>query len=78
MLSDNPIFENPYLNVENKIMNVLGEINESLTSKRENVDLLEIESKDDVEYQLFSSFVKEKKSLISYVNDLVNYAAQKQ
>jgi hypothetical protein len=32
MISDNPAFENPYLDVESKIQNALGENNEDLTA----------------------------------------------
>lgn len=32
MISDNPAFENPYLDVEAKIQNALGENNEDLTA----------------------------------------------
>ena len=32
MISDNPAFENPYLDVESKIQSALGENNEDLQS----------------------------------------------
>jgi hypothetical protein len=71
MISDNPAFENPYLDVEAKIQNALGENNEDLTS----AELISAE--DGLEFQLFNSFVKEKTALIGYVHDLIKFAAKR-
>ena len=67
-------FENPFLSVEKKIVSALNEGDAELqvanpTEKTEqpgNID----------EAQLYESFVKEKAALLSYVHDLVRYAAK--
>ena len=69
-------FENPYLDNEKKIRQILGEdIQDSLDTNQKIEEAHEIGG-SVIEKQIFDSFVKEKTSLLNYVNDLVKYAAK--
>jgi len=69
--STDDAFESPFLGVESKIQNALGE---DKNQKLEQVDAHMPDSQEQA--QLFESFVKEKSSILNYVRDLVRYAAK--
>ena len=65
-------FENPFLGLEGKIMRELQEENKES-------DPVQVNANDrDFEQQIFESFVKEKATLLSYVTDLLQFAAKSQ
>lgn len=41
----------------------------------EELKIIKTKTKEDAEYQVFESFVKEKASLLSYIYDLLIHAA---
>ena len=64
-------FENPFLGLEGKIMKELQEEN------KDGGDPVQVNANDkDFEQQIFESFVKEKATLLSYVRDLLQFAAK--
>lgn len=67
-------FENPFLGMEGKIKQNLGE-NEDAGYV---IDQAVNPEKCDGEQQMFETFVKEKHTLLGYVNDLVRFAAKMQ
>ena len=71
-------YENPYLDNEEKIMAALGEDVSEAEEKKELMDLGIAHSAGGsvFEKKLYDSFIKEKKSLLNYIIDLIKYAAK--
>jgi len=67
------VFENPFLGMEGKMKKTLGETDQGhqLIETAERVE-------GDGEHQMFETFVKEKTTLLSYVQDLIKFAAKLQ
>ena len=66
------ILENRFLNKEGASKEALKEHDE------EEVAMITGDSKEEVQFQVFESFVKEKHSLLGYVRAMVIYSARKQ
>lgn len=66
-------FENPFLGMEGKIKKNLGETDDAtqLVSNAER-------EQNDGEQQMYETFVKEKTTLLSYIHDLIRFAAKSQ
>lgn len=65
------VFENPFLGMEGKIKKTLGESEEHAHTKV-------VQAGTDTEQQMFESFVKEKTTLLSYMHDMIRFAAKLQ
>ena len=68
MFAESLTYENPFLSVEKKFIEVLSEKQGELTEEADG-------NNEDFEAKLYQSFVKEKPQLIGYISELVNFAA---
>ena len=65
--------------MENKFLNKEGAAKEALQEHDdEEIGLISGDTKEEVQFQVFESFVKEKHSLLGYVRAMVIYSAKKQ
>lgn len=64
--------------LENKFLNKVGASKEALQEKddEEGYEMISGESTEQVQFQVFESFVKEKYSLLGYVKAMVLYSAR--
>ena len=65
--------------LENKFLNKEGASKEALQERdEEEIAMISGDCKEEVQFQVFESFVKEKHSLLGYVRAMVIYSARKQ
>ena len=64
--------------LENKFLNKEGASKQALHEDDYEIEMISGNSREEVQFQVFDSFVKEKYSLLAYVRALVVYSAKLQ